>query len=350
MVHDDQQDDGADDAGRAPSLPFIRQVVAAGALGEQARWADDGGGGATALEIAAHLAAALGALVHTTATSALQHAQAMSNAVPTTPLPVPTSQFPAEAKAIVESDNDNNKRVGDDDGDDDGFEEVKASDDVHAEVLVGPGLDRRSGHLHAALQRDVEASRRFLRELRQQHDVSSEGSLSLASSSSSADPRDYLWCVRRGAQEEHREHGEVWFDGDEGTQPHSVAIPSVYPPTTTTGRMLVSSVLGCPSTRAVNAIDARVLMGDTPFVPPPPLLPRLRPPTDEEVVVDERARFQQLVHDTAVSDDDDDDDGDDTAEVVEVDMVEVDMVEDDDDEPVSVPSGLQLLRRRASVA
>jgi hypothetical protein len=39
----------------------------------------------------------------------------MSNAVPTT-------QPPAEAKAIVESDNDNSKRVGDDgdDGDDDG--------------------------------------------------------------------------------------------------------------------------------------------------------------------------------------------------------------------------------------
>jgi hypothetical protein len=231
-------------------------------------------------------------------------------------------------------------------GDDDGFEEVKASDDVHAEV--GLGLDRRSGHLHAALQRDVEASRRFLRDLRQQHDVSSEGSLSLASSS--ADPRDYLWRVRRGAQEEHREHGEVWFDGDEGTQPHSVAVPSVYPLTTTTGRMLVSSVLGCPSTRAVNAIDARVLMGDTSFVPP--LLPRLCPPTDEEVVVDERARFQQLVHDTAVSDDDDDDDdndGDDTAEVMEVDMVEDEEV-DDDYEPVGVPSGLQLLRRRASVA
>jgi hypothetical protein len=70
LVHDDQQDDGADDAGRAPSLPFIRQVVAAGALGEQARWADDGGGGATALEIAAHLAAALGALVATASTSA----------------------------------------------------------------------------------------------------------------------------------------------------------------------------------------------------------------------------------------------------------------------------------------
>jgi hypothetical protein len=354
LIHDDQ-DDGADDAGRAPSLPFMRQVVAAGALGDkQARRADDSGGGATAVEIAAHLAAALGALVHTSATSAVRHAQAMSNAVPTT-------QPPAEAKAIVESDNDNNKRVGDggdgddgddgdDDDDDDGFEEVKASDDVHAEV--GPGLDRRSGHLHAALQRDVEASRRFLRDLRQQHDVSSEGSLSLASSS--ADPRDYLWRVRRGAQEEHREHGEVWFDGDEGTQPHSVAVPSVYPPTTTTtttGRMLlVSSVLGCPSTRAVNAIDARVLMGDTSFVPSPPLLPRLRPPTDEEVVVDERARFQQLVHDTAVSDDDDGyNDGDDTAEVVEVDMVEDEEV-DDDYEPVGVPSGLQLLRRRASVA
>jgi hypothetical protein len=80
------------------------------------------------------------------------------------------------------------------------------------------------------------------------------------------------------------------------------------------------------------------------------LLPRWRPPTDEEVVVDERARFQQLVHDTAVSDDDDGyNDGDDTAEVVEVDIVEDEEV-DDDYEPVGVPSGLQLLRRRASVA
>ena len=269
--------------------------------------------------IATHLATALGALVQQTVLladprTASAHIQKQNQPLlQQQELPVPSSTT-AETKNELTS----RQNKDDDDDDDEGMEEVKADDDDDDDdvnVQITPSQAQSSSSsgpapseaVLTAVQRDVEASRRFMLSMRQ-FDLTSEGSLSPASSYSDShihNPNQSSWSHLRHLSQRRgtgtgtgtgsrtrtteglvRSH-EWWHDDEDSSSDDSYVVDDVgvsigkgnqpvrpskldqhraldpkQSARTRHPTMLVSSVLACPSTRAVIAIgDEELLEG-----------------------------------------------------------------------------------------
>ena len=278
------------------------------------------GSGASAAEmIATHLASALGALVQQTvlladprtASAHTQQQQQQQQGLPvqrdeTPQPPIPPPAADSKKNVVVSTQN-----IEFDD-DDEGMEEVKADDyeaedddDGDGKAIVqitrsqaptsssssSSGPAPPSEAVLTAVLRDVEASRRFMLSMRQ-FDLTSEGSLSPASShsdishihnpnqfsSSHFSHRRRTW-TGTGSEGNHErwhnyddeDNSSVDSDdtGDEGVSINRGAATRAQsdqpmPPSKLDQHrhptMLVSSVLACPSTRAVIAIGDEALL------------------------------------------------------------------------------------------
>ena len=270
--------------------------------------------------IATHLATALGALVQQTVLlvdprNASAHVQQQQGPSPvqrdvTTTLHPPVPPPTADSKKKVVS-----IQNLEDDEDDEGMEEVKADDDDDDDnngkrmVQITPSQAPTSSSSSSssgpavpseavltAVLRDVEASRRFMLSMRQ-FDLTSEASLSPASSHSDNyhihNPNQFSWShlhhrTATGSGSRTEDTHERWHDDDEdnssidsydagdmGASIHKGAamrrqsdqpVQPSRPVQQQSGRsprhpsMLVSSVIACPSTRAVIAIGDDALL------------------------------------------------------------------------------------------
>ena len=120
--------------------------------------------------------------------------------------------------------------------------------------------------LRMALQRDMDASRRFVQTTLRQYDLTSEASVSLASSDNDEDIATRWKAVKahgRSAPASAMGSSRWYESGDSDGAPPATTAPiaskprssSQLPRTRAQPLMLVSSVLACPSTRAVMALD-----------------------------------------------------------------------------------------------
>ena len=165
-------------------------------------------GASTAEMIATHLATALGALVQQTvllsdpqrtASAHIQQVQQQEVQRDETQVAI-TSRIPISQSS---ADSKNKEISTQNDDDDEEMEEIKADDDDDADDkgkgdahINTPLKAPRSEAVLTAVLRDVEASRRFMQSMRQ-FDLTSEGSLSLASSQSDIshihNPNQFSW-------------------------------------------------------------------------------------------------------------------------------------------------------------